>query len=144
MPCNLAVTITKAAVLPDHLVALLTPEVIEQVVTAYLQHHPVFKDYLPLRSKTIGNVVTFFVSNLAYRITITGNQIAINFPPYAQDKATKLSGELVTLLSKTSDRLFARQVQKSLAAKFGNVQQQTAKVDNEGEQQTVTVFTLEV
>ncbi len=144
MPCNLAVTITKAAVMPEHLQALLTPEIIEQIVTTYLSSHNEYKTCQPLRSRIIGETVRFYLGSLAYRITITGSQVALNFPPNEQYRAETLGTQLTQLLTRGADRLFASQVQQSLTAKFRNVQAQTATVDNQGTPQKVTVFTLEM
>ncbi len=140
MPCGSAVTITKAGVLPEHVVSLLTPQVIELIVTAYLSQHPEYKMMLPLRSTVIRETVTFYLGRLDQRIEITGNTVRVEFPRYARAAANTLSNELITLLEKAGDRLFAEQVKAALTAKFGTVQTSTATVNNQGEQQSVTAF----
>src|SRR5436309_405092 len=114
MPCNLAVSITKAAVLPEYLASLLTPEVVEQVVMAYLKQHQTYKTYQPIRSRIAGESVIFHLSSLAYRITITGGNVVINFPRYALQEADILAEELTTLLAKGAAKLFADQLQATL------------------------------
>src|SRR6266566_1253219 len=143
-PCNLAVTIQKAAVLPSHLLALLTPEAVEKVVTAYLSSHAEYKHYQPLRSRISGESVIFHLGSLSYRVTITGGSVALNFPRYNQDNAATLSEELTQLLSQ-ADVLFAQQVKSTLTKKFGRVKQTTATVKDAAEEpQKVTVFTLDI
>ncbi len=144
-PCNLAVTIQKAAVLPSHLLALLTPEAVEKVVTAYLSSHAEYKNYQPLRSRISGESVIFHLGSLSYRVTITGGCVALNFPRYNQDKAATLSEELTQLLAQAADVLFAQQVKSTLTKKFGRVKQTTATVKDAAEEpQKVTVFTLDI
>lgn len=143
MPCNLAVTITKGVVAPDHLKKLLTPQIIQQLVTAFCNEHPDFKQHQPIRTSSSSDGVVLYVGRLDRRLIITNDQVKANFPRYAQEEGERLATLLTHLLAKGADKLFAAQVQKALAT-FGGVQAQTATVDNEGEKQQVRVFTLEV
>ena len=145
MPCNLAVTITKALVLPEQLQQLLIPEIVTRVITAYIeQHREEYGSFGPLRTTTRDGIVTCYIGRLDYRIMIANGQVSVNFPPYKQTQAEKLSEELSQLLSRAADQLFASQVQQSLKAKFGRVRTNTATVDNQGTPQQVTVFSLEI
>jgi hypothetical protein len=86
-----------------------------------------------------------YVGSLARRLIITRDEVKANFPDriYAQTEGEKLANLISQLLTLGADKLFAAQVQQALT-KFGHVQAKTATVDNEGQQQQVRVFTVEI
>jgi hypothetical protein len=143
MPCNLAVTITKAVVAPEHLLALLTPEVIGQLITAFTSQSPEFQQYQPIRITTYGDTVNVILGRLDRRFLITHNQVTSNFPRYEQTQADTLAQLLSNLLSRGADRLFAAQVRKALTEKYGDVKQTSETVSNQGQPQRVTLFSFE-
>ena len=143
MPCNLAVTITKATVLPEHLQSLLTPAVVKTLVPAFLQQHPEYNSAGHISAWNQGDTVVFSVGD--FTITVSKDtQVTVNTIRLRREAANKLAEQITTLLSIGADRMFVNQVQQVLTAKFGAVYSQTATVDNQGTQERVSVFMLEI
>ena len=142
MPCNLAVTITKAAVTNEQLQKLLTPEVVKTLLESYISKHPNHKGQTP-HAFIRGDEVSLPILRYDCRVIIKNGQVRISTPRRNVEEAEALSGELAQLLSLAADKLFAGQVQKALAS-MGKVSGQTVTVDNQGQKQQARVFTLEV
>ncbi len=142
MPCNLAVTITKAVVAPEHLLKLLTPQVVEALVDGFVHQHPMFVQYASVRVTASRGVVTIW---LGYnkQITIIDGQVSARFPRGNAAKGEELAQLISTLLAKGADRLFAQQVKKSLQ-QLGTVQEQQTKVQDGNQVIPVTMFKLEI
>ena len=132
MPCNLAVTITKATVTPQHLVTLLTVPTVEPVVHAYLMAR--FPNE-SISTSTRGDL-EMWVDD--YIIRIAAGKVNVTAPNVAT--ATQLADELTQLLALLADELFARQL-TTLLTPFGVTTQQVT-VDNEGTSQSAYQFTL--
>lgn len=129
MPCNLAVTITKAGVSQKELQALLTPDVVATVVEAFIKTHPKFtKAKIAGRNGFGGGIITVSLNAgvLGQRINIgTANtQAWMGLTPggvqavfqRAQDKAymDELAELLRELVSRTADTLYAKKVKALL------------------------------
>lgn len=136
MPCNLAVTITKAAVKSEHLLNLLKTEAIQPVVEAYL------RDRFPaqaLYSSVDGNSLEIWVE--PYTITITTGTVQVSVSSAAmQANTTQLAEELQQLLAVLADELFAAQL-GNLFAEYGATAQQVT-VENQGVTQHAYQFTF--
>ena len=158
MPCNLAVSITKAAVTDEHLNELLVPDVLERLARAYLES----EGYAASESLSYPNAGEFSLSRMY------GNEIILTVCPAKQDRAYPerfslfLVGGRVTgrgqrgplaaqmdamvaafeqLLRETANSLLAQEIADALAV-FGAVQQQQVSVDEGGQIKMATVVTL--
>jgi hypothetical protein len=110
MPCNLAVSITKAAVTDERLRALLTPEAIGNVVLTYLQ-----RNFASSRSSLLlarGNVLSYSVGDLT--LTIADGRVDVDGSQGQVALAEKLATDVTGLLAAAGDRLFQGQVQQAL------------------------------
>ena len=143
MPCNLAVTITKAVVAPEHLRKLLTPEVIQSLVQAFVAQHPAFADYQPVHVSLLGRTVLVRLGR-GRSVTLTAEQITANFPRYEQEQVPAIVELLTQLLAKGADKVFATQVRTALTKDFGQVSQTSTTVSNQGQKQNVTLFSFDV
>ena len=142
MPCNLAVTITKAVVAPEHLLKLLTPKVVEALVDGFVRQHVSFQKYSPLRVRASRGGITIWLG-YGRQISIVGHQVSASFPRGEERKGEELAQLISTLLAKGADRLFAQQVKRSLQ-QVGRVQESQRSV-NDGEQVVpVTMFKVEM
>lgn len=140
MPCNLAVSITKAAVSNEQLVQLLTPEAVYEAVKTFLSRHDAYKDQL-FGDWQSGSALMFYVGDCI--VTILGAQVTVNGSEWSTQQAETLSADMNTLLARLADYLFAQQVQQALAG-LGPVESQTMSVDDQGVTRQATVFTLNI
>jgi hypothetical protein len=140
MPCNLAVSITKAAVTEERLLALLTPEAVQPVVEAYLRQPGVLKPGESFNVNRQGNRLMIMVGSL--RLFIERGRVSTYATQgYNDVRGEELVSALSNLLALAADALFAQQVKAALAP-FGKVAQQQVMVDNGGVTQAATVLTL--
>jgi hypothetical protein len=140
MPCNLAVSITKAAVTEDRLLALLTPAVVQPIIVAYLRQPGVLTAGERVTVTTPGARVVVTVGALTFHID--GGRVSTVATEGATDaRGRELVDALSALLALAADARFAQQVRTALAA-FGRVSQQSVTVDNGGVTQAATVLTL--
>ena len=138
MPCNLAVSIAKAGVTQPQLLALLTPDVVKQVVLAYLEQQ--YASSKPsvicaTRARVVLRMGTCVVSieNGSVRVTDSqGNQAFIE----------TLATEVERLLLLLADRLFQQKLQETLGPLLTQVQ--NVSVNNDGQMQQATVFSLNI
>jgi hypothetical protein len=137
MSCNLAVSITKAAVTKKELLALLTVDVVEKVVLTYLQQQ--YPNLSPCVFDQSENYVSFVIGKCY--VIIQDGDVRVEEYYGNTAKADALANEVAQVLSQLADALFQQQLQKSLGNLVTNVQ--TVNVDNEGVTQQATVFTLE-
>ncbi len=144
MPCKWAITITKAVVAPEHLRSLLTPEVILSLVQSVVEQHPAFASYQPVRCSVYNGTVIVQLGRLDRSVTLTASQVNANFPRAEQEQAPAIVELLSTLLARGADKLFATQVRAALAEKYGQVQQTSSTVMNQGQKQNVTLLSFEV
>lgn len=144
MPCNLAVTITKAAVTNEQLTKLLTPEIVKTLLETFIGQHPDHQAQTPRATiRKQNGQVSLYISRYDCFLSVINGEVTISTPRYYTEQANDLMKQVALLLSKAADKLFVAQVQQALA-KFGNVDAQTTTVDNAGEKQQVRVFTLEL
>jgi hypothetical protein len=143
MPCNLAVTIQKAAVNNKELAALLTPQVVKTLVESFVQQHEAFKPYQPIRLTARGGMVYANLGDYTRSFSIIGTEVYVNFPRTEKEKGEEIAQLLTTLLSRGADRLFAEKVKKSLQ-KFGKVQASQATVKDGTQVVPVTMLKFEV
>lgn len=137
MPCNLAVSIAKAGVTTPQLLALLTPEVVQQVALTYLeQQHAALNPYVLTSSDSR---VSFQVGTSL--VVITDGAVQVTDRRGNTTFAATLANEVEQLLLQLADSLFQQQLQQILGPAVTQVQ--TVNVDNDGVIQQAAVFTLE-
>lgn len=137
MPCNLAVSITKAAVTEAHLMALLTPEVILPLIEAYLRLPGVLHaERVTLQRQ--GDAITVTVG----RVTMTIREGRVETQATRGDvRAQELTDGISALVAGIADALFAQQIRAALTP-FGTVAAEQVTVDNDGVSQVVTMLTM--
>jgi len=138
MTCNLAVSIAKAGISNEQLLALLTPATIEPVLLAYLrQQYPQEQ----CRSYTYTpDQLQILLGDCA--ITIIQGQIEVTSYSTSQDRANCLAKEIEGVLAALADALFQQQIQETLRTLGIEPQVETVTVENEGKMQRAAVFTL--
>lgn len=142
MACNLAVSITKAAVTDEKMRALLAPEKVQPVVEAYLRQPGVLKQGESFEATRNGDTITIRVAGLW--ISISNGRVRTSATAgYNDVRGRELVDALSNLLALTADALFAQQVKAALAP-LGKVKQQQVTVDNAGVTQAAMVFTLNI
>lgn len=142
MACNLAVSITKAAVTEEKLLALLTPEKVQPVIASYLSQPNVLKAGESSSVTVQANQIVVTVGSL--RIFISSGRVTTNATQgYNDVRGRELVDGLSNLLALTADALFAQQVKAALAP-LGKVKQQQVSVENGGVTQAAMVFTLNI
>lgn len=138
MPCNLAVSIAKAGVTTPQLLALLTPDVVQQVALTYLeQQYAALNPYVLMSS---GSRVSLQVGTSL--IVITDGAVQVTDRRGNTTFADTLANEVEQLLLQLADSLFQQQLQQILGPAVTQVQ--TVNVDNDGVIQQAAVFTLEL
>ena len=137
MPCNLAVSITKAAVSEAHLRAILTPEVILPLIEAYLRLPGVLHaERVTLQRQGDAIVVT------VGRVTMTIREGRVETQATRGDvRAKELTDGISALVAGIADALFAQQIRAALTP-FGTVAAEQVTVDNDGVSQVVTMLTM--
>lgn len=142
MACNLAVSITKAAVTEEKLLALLTPEKVQPVVEAFLRQPNVLKQGESFEIRSGSGTISIRVGSLW--LEIRGGRVSTYATQgYNDVRGRELVDALSNLLALTADALFAQQVKAALAP-LGKVKQQQVSVDNGGVTQAAMVFTLNI
>jgi hypothetical protein len=144
MPCNLAVSITKAAVTEDHLRALLTADTVSDVVLRFLTQQ--YARRSPRLLSASGRRSVFLMDEGDTLITITDGKVTINAATLRPAQTDDILEAVSLLLARLADMLFQRQVQQALSARFDTrlIGTQTLEVENEGERQQAAVFTLDL
>ena len=138
MTCNLAVSIAKAGISNEQLLALLTPATIEPVLLAYLrQQYPQEQS----RSYTYASDrLDILLGDCT--ITIIRGQIEVTSYSTSQNHASRLAKEIEGVLTALADALFQQQIQETLRTLGIEPQVETVTVENEGKMQQAAVFTL--
>lgn len=138
MTCNLAVSIAKAGISNEQLLALLTPARIEPVLLAYLrQQYP----QKALSSAIMGNE-ELEIALGSDTIRIVRGQIEVTSYSTNQRWTERLAKELEGVLAALADALFQQQIQELLQSLGIEPQVETVTVENEGKMQQAAVFTL--
>ena len=131
MPCNAVATAT-AAVAQEQLAALLTDEVVAQVVMDYLQKarpdeaatlQELYARHSSRRAQGVSIVMQNFLVNIkAGRVLVNGSR------GYGADQAEvdALASELQNLLTAAAGILFQNQVMQAVAAQYTITEQQVA------------------
>jgi hypothetical protein len=141
MPCNLAVSITKASVTEEKLLALLTPDAVRPVVQSYLSQPGVLKPNEAATVAVQGSRVVVAVGSL--QLVVSGGRVTTTATAgYDDTRGRELVDALSTLLALAADALFAQQVRAALSGLGRQVTQQQVTVDNAGVTQAATVLTL--
>jgi len=141
MPCNLAVSITKAAVSQEHLRKLLSdnPSLVAQVVLNYLVQHQTVGHLHPSIAGQTSFAVTFSLGN--WFLTIRDGQVSIDaVRPGERREADALCQEVSEVLALLADELFLQQVQQLLGDTITGIQQ--VEVESSGQRMAATVFTV--
>jgi len=142
MPCNLAVSITKAAVTEEKLLALLVPEVVLPVVQSYLSQPGVLTADERANVGQQGARLLVYVGSLV--LYVEGGRVSTYATEgYNEVRGNELVAALSNLLALAADALFAQQVKAALA-RFGKVGQQQVMVDNGGVTQAAMVLTVKL
>lgn len=138
MPCNLAVSIAKAAVREDRLRALLTPAVLKSVVPAYLR-----------QQFSASSLALVFEQDdtVCYRlgttiITIEKGEVRVDESEGNRALAEKVLAGVSHLLAAAADRLFQQQVQQALQKI--TTQARVVDVNYEGKTQQAAVFSIKL
>ncbi len=141
MPCNLAVTIQKAVISSDEIKKLLTNDVLERAVTAFLK-----PQYKSIQSYRPWGSVSFILNNdYRYSIEVSANEVSVQFPKGEEAASELLASQINTLLARVGDRLLAAQMSQALGQEFGkSVSQQTVNVNNRGQMQQAMKLSFEV
>lgn len=137
MPCNLAVSITKAVVTQEYLRRLLTPEVLTTVLEAFLA--AAYDSYrFSIRSTPIG--VTCTLGEVTFAIV----QGTISVRAGARTPlAERLLPELELLVRRTSDTLLLQRIHDALGM-IGSITYQTVLIDDGGVASQARVLTTHV
>lgn len=153
MPCNLAVSITHAAVTNDYLASLLTPEIVAQIMRAYLMECGLHEDVQSMHKRASNQV--FAIEQLPdgsvrcriggyYGIDLligSGGVVTVT-TTYAnqREEAEQWQQQIAALLSQAADQLFAAAIQQQLGSLISSTQ--LVAVENDGMPQQATVFTI--
>lgn len=138
MTCNLAVSIAKAGISNEQLLALLTPATIEPVLLGYLR-----QQYPQKNPRTrICAPEMLEVSLRDCTITITRGQVEVTSYSSNQRLTERLAKEVGGVLAALADALFQQQIQTLLQTLGIEPQAETVTVENEGKMQQAAVFTL--
>lgn len=138
MPCNLAVSIAKAGVSKPQLLALLVPDIVQQVTLAYLQQQ--YASLNPRLLVRFDSRIYFQVGTC--RILIEDGTVRVTGTDDDTNLAETLANEIEQLLLQLADSLFQQQIQQLLGPSVTQVQ--TVQVDNEGVAQQAVVFSLDL
>lgn len=165
MPCNLAVTITKAGVSQKELQALLAPDIVATVVESFINNHPKFVEAgakVTSRGQFGGIIEVSLMRNAVSRMTTSrlniGTMSTQNWMGVSpggvqavfqrnQDKASmdELAGLLQELVSRTADTLYAKKVKALLETIAEDEVEETQQVVKAGNQQmAVTMLKFEL
>jgi hypothetical protein len=138
MPCYLAVSIAKCAVSEERLLALLTPDVVQQAVHAYAQQQ--YADaYAGIQME--GEAVYCLLKGAT--ITIADGHVQVNTTSANRDLAETLATNFSELVTRLAESLFQQQVQQVLQTMTPQpVQAQVVEVNNAGKRQQAALFTL--
>lgn len=144
MPSNLAVSITKAAVTEDHLRALLTADVMADIVLRFLTQQ--YARLSPRILRASGHRLVVLMDGGDITLTIIEGKVTINAAILRPSQANDILEAVSLLLARLADVLFQRQVQQALSTRFEArlVGAQALEVENEGERQQAAVFTLDL
>lgn len=156
MPCNLAMTITKAAVSEDRLRALLTADVVTTLLTSYLQekHIALIPDsfrathpgpYASLQAREDGSVQCRIGGYYGMDIFVQAGQVTVTGTTTTQQPdVDQMLQEVTHLLAQATDALFARQVQMALTALGVPMTTEQVQVEQAGQVSPAIVFTVRV
>ena len=143
MPCNLAVSITKAAIADKQLLELLTPEVIKTLITTFLENDAALTSYRPIRASVLGNRLVVYIGRIDFKVFVENGQVTIYAPRSLRAKAQQLTESLSTLLTKGAEKLFDEKMLKTLQG-LGKTAVRHVEVDSQGTNVPATLFTLEL
>ncbi|GAC1477031.1 MAG: hypothetical protein NVS2B12_31140 [Ktedonobacteraceae bacterium] len=138
MPCNLAVSIAKAGVTTPQLLALLTPDIVQQVTLTYLQQQ--YPALHPRARRISGKHIYLNVG--PGLVVITDGSVEVTDRYGDTTFAETLANEIEQLLLQLADSLFQQKLQQILGSAVTQVQ--TVNVNNDGALQQAAVFTLEL
>lgn len=138
MTCNLAVSIAKAGISNELLLALLTPAIIEPVLLGYLRQQYPQKN--PRMHMLATETLEVYLG--ACTITITCGQIEVTSYSSNQRLTERLAKEVGGVLAALADSHFQQQIQTLLQTLGIEPQIETVTVENEGKMQQAAVFTL--
>ena len=134
MPCNLAVSIAKAAITEERLRVLLLPDVIRTILPTYLMKQ--YAALSPTRLPAFGDALRYRVGSML--LTILDGQVTVDAPERDRVQAEQLATQVAALLAAAANRLFQQQVQQAL--KGVTTQAQAVNVMVEGRSQQAAVF----
>lgn len=141
MPCNQAVSITKAAIANEALRDLATPAMLAEALRAYLTQQGKQE-----RTDFTLNVYDSFVrARIGNHIVVIerGQVTVTTYDRNLRTEGTALQDEIAAIVAALADEVFTQQVRAALAT-LGPITTKTTTVTNEGQQQQATVITLRV
>lgn len=115
MPCNLAVTIAKAAVTNEQLLGLLTPDLVVQAVNAACAD-------LRIRinaSRSGDTVYGYAELSWSDQISVAVNRGRVEVQASDTRRATEISDAISGVLTQLADALFSQQIAGALASIAG-------------------------
>jgi hypothetical protein len=134
MPCDLAVSIAKAALSRERLRALLTADAIKDVVLTYLVRQ--YAALSPTLLSAQGNVVRYRLGRLT--LTIADGEVSLDGTRARATDADQLATNVSELLTQLAGRLFQKQVQDALSG----VTTRARMAEVQGRSQQAAVFTI--
>lgn len=143
MPCNLAISITKAAVTDAARVALLTSEVVQPVLTQWLAGQVPRLSVSAVRVVRGGVEVQVMEGNISLSVSIERGKIRIDTERVGRAAADRLQTQLTELLGFIADRVTAQRI-AALLGQFGDVTAQSVMVEDAGTVVAAQVLTLNV
>src|SRR5579859_7209219 len=112
MSCDLAVSIAKAAVTKQHLLDLLTTDVVQQVVLKYLQSE--YANDFPRVRYASARWVRFEVGDVTISINIKNGVVMVRSESGDSAEAEDFAQKIELLLARLADSLFQQKVQQAL------------------------------
>lgn len=115
MPCNLAVTIAKAAVTDEQLLGLLTPEIAAQLTNAALNELGI----RPVARVSGNSVYGYAELTWSDQISIEVNRGRVEVRASSKARGEEIAGKITDALKLGADALFAQQIAGALASISG-------------------------
>jgi hypothetical protein len=145
MPCNLAVSITKAAVQDQKLKALLTPDIVKTLIETYIANREGLKQPQPNASiSKRSGTVSLYIQELNCFLTVrNGRVIMDSVERWHEAEANQLAEDIAQLLQQAALKLFDLKITATLK-KLGTVSSKSVDVNTQGQKTQATMFTLDM
>lgn len=139
MPCNLAVTIAKAAVTDEQLLGLLTPEFTAQLVTAALSD---LRIKMPVR---VSGGEVYGYAELSYRdqiqISVVKGKVTVSAS--TRERTQEITDAVSKAIAAGADLMFSKQIATALATMTGKQPQlREVNVEEGGQVMPAVLFSV--